>query len=109
MIKPFLISTGLLIASGAAYAQSTQYDLRVDGMTCPFCVATSERALKKIDGVESVKTDLEDGVIHVCTDETVSFTDEELTELFLDKGFTYRGMETSQSCSITEGDDNKNG
>ncbi len=106
MIRPLLFSTGLLLITGPAIAETVQHDLRVDGMTCPFCVATSERALKKLDGVEKVATDLDDGVIHVCTDASVSFSDNELKELFLAKGFTYRSQSTAESCSIgTDGPD----
>lgn len=100
MIKLLLLTTSLMLACGMASAETVQHDLRVDGMTCPFCVATSERALNKIDGVEAIATNLEDGIIHVCTDAGVSFSDEELKELFLKKGFTYRSQSTSRTCSI---------
>lgn len=96
----FLIAAGAMFAATAAHAGDVQYDLRVDGMTCPFCVATSERALKKIDGVKAVSTNLEEGVISVCADESVKLTDEQLRELFLDKGFTYRSMTKEEGCSI---------
>ncbi len=109
MFKPFLLTAGLLLGLGGATAGTTQYDLRVDGMTCPFCVATSERALKKIEGVEAVATDLDEGIIHVCTDDSVSFSDEELTELFLDKGFTYRGQTTVETCAIARDDEKADG
>lgn len=101
MIKHLLaIVTGTFIISSAAMAADVQYDLNIDGITCPFCVATSEGALKKIDGVKKVSSDIDTGVISVCTDESVVFTDDQLKKLFLDKGFTYRGMEKRQGCSI---------
>ena len=40
----FLVTFAITIT--AALADDVQYDIRVDGITCPFCVATSERALK---------------------------------------------------------------
>ena len=84
----------------AAMAADVQYDIRVDGITCPFCVATSERALKKIKGVHSVGSNLETGTIFVCADSTVTFTDEQLKQLFLKKGFTYRSFTKASGCSI---------
>lgn len=95
-----LIATGALLAASAAHAGDVQYDLRVDGVTCPFCVATSEKALKKIDGVKAVSTNLNEGVISICADESVEFTDEQLRKLFLDKGFTYRSMTKADGCSF---------
>lgn len=85
---------------GTAVADDVQYDIRVDGITCPFCVATSERALKKIDGVHAVGSDLETGTIFVCAESDVTFTEAQLKQLFLDKGFTYRSFEKSTGCSM---------
>ncbi len=100
MLKVVLISAGIWLAAGAAHAGDVQYDLRVDGMTCPFCVATSEKALRKIDGVKAVSTNLDEGVISVCADESVELTDEQLREMFLDKGFSYKGMTKQDGCTI---------
>ena len=93
----FLIAYAL---AGAAFADDIQYDIRVDGITCPFCVATSERALKKIEGVHAVGSNLETGTIFVCADSQVTFTDAQLKQLFLDKGFTYRSFQKKSGCSI---------
>lgn len=100
MLKTTLVACAAWIAASAAQAGDIQYDLRVDGMTCPFCVATSEKALKKIEGVKTVSTNLDEGVISVCADESVQFTDGQLRELFLDKGFTYRSMTKQDGCTI---------
>ena len=96
----FLVALG--ITTSAALADDIQYDIRVDGITCPFCVATSERALKKIEGVHSVGSNLETGTIFVCADSQVAFTDAQLKQLFLDKGFTYRSFTQASGCSIGE-------
>ncbi len=93
----FLVALAL---TGTALADDVQYDIRVDGITCPFCVATSERALKKIEGVHAVGSNLETGTIFVCADSQVTFTDTQLKQLFLDKGFTYRSFEKTSGCSI---------
>ncbi len=101
MIRALLMTIGLMFVSGGAMAADVQYDLQVDGITCPFCVATSEKALKKIEGVRHVTADLETGIISVCADESVVFTDEQLKKLFLDKGFTYMSMTKRESCTIS--------
>ena len=100
-MKRTILSLVLLMVTGAsALAEDVQYDIRVDGITCPFCVATSERALKKIDGVHAVGSNLETGTIFVCADDRVEFTDTQLQRLFLDKGFTYRSFEQAIGCSL---------
>ncbi len=99
-MKSTILVFGALLFTGAALAEDVQYDIRVDGITCPFCVATSKRALKKIDGVHAVGSDLETGTIFVCADRRVAFTDAQLQQLFLDKGFSYRSFEKKSRCSI---------
>lgn len=100
-MKRLIPTIAVVIFAGAnALAEDVQYDIRVDGITCPFCVATSERALKKIEGVHAVSSDLETGTIIVCADSRVAFTGAELKQLFRDKGFTYRSFKTAVACSI---------
>ncbi len=94
---PFLLAFAFI---GTAVADDVQYDIRVDGITCPFCVATSERALLKIAGVHAVGSNLETGTIFVCANSDVTFTDAQLKQLFLDKGFTYRSFEKTSGCSM---------
>jgi mercuric ion binding protein len=89
----------LTINTFPVLAKDIQYTIRVDGISCPFCVATSEKALKKIAGVRDVESDLKEGTITVCADaEETSFTDKQLTELFKKNGFTYHGMEIADQC-----------
>ncbi len=98
-MKRLLFTFGAILSFyGNAMAAEVQYNIRVDGITCPFCVATSAKALKKIDGVNTVGSDLEKGIIKVCADEKVVFTDEQLTKLFIEKGFTYRGVNKQEQC-----------
>ncbi len=61
--------------------------------------APHQLTLKKIDDVKSVSADFETGVITVCADESVNFTDEQLKKMFLNKGFTYRSMTRSEGFS----------
>ncbi len=109
MKRTFLFLVTFAVTITAALADDVQYDIRVDGITCPFCVATSERALKKIEGVHAVGSNLETGTIFVCADSRVAFTDDQLKQLFRDKGFTYRSFKKTSECSIAghEHDDEK--
>ncbi|PHS28149.1 MAG: hypothetical protein COA84_02565 [Robiginitomaculum sp.] len=102
MLKTLSLSIAMTMLAGSALAADTGYKLQVDGMTCPFCVATSEKALKKINGVKDASANLETGVINVCTDGTVNFTDDQLKAMFLERGFTYRSMTKTKTCSADD-------
>ena len=89
----------LILASSAPFADDgMQYIVRIDGITCPFCIATSERALSKVAGVRSVHSDLDTGRIFVCADATAELTAEFFAELFRKRGFTYRSVRRSRGC-----------
>ena len=78
--------------SAAAFADGTRYELRVDGLTCPFCAYGIEKKLNAIDGVNDVDTDLSSGLVTVNVAEGAALNDSQMTELFNDAGFTYRSM-----------------
>lgn len=87
---------------GVANADHRQYDMRVDGLTCPFCIATSSKALKRIEGVYEVAANLDTGVVSVCAESETDLDDERMTRLFRSKGFTYRSQTVVDGCTITE-------
>lgn len=86
------------LSSGSFAATGKSYNMRVDGMTCPFCAATSEKALKAIPGVKSVSTNLKKGVISVCATPTAKLSASKMKGLFAAKGFTFRSMSKGGSC-----------
>lgn len=88
-----------MLLSVQANAKDIGYVLRVDGMTCPFCVATSEKTLKSMAGIKSVSTDLDRGTITLCADDKVaSLDDAALSRMFRQRGFTYRGKQSVGAC-----------
>ena len=73
----------------------TQYNLRVDGMACPYCAYGIEKKLKALDGIidESLEIKLNDGIVRFqASDETV-ITKSSLKLLINDSGFTLRELE----------------
>ncbi|PHR62828.1 MAG: hypothetical protein COA47_01860 [Robiginitomaculum sp.] len=102
-MKSKLIVAGLLFASLSvpALGEDQQTKIRVDGMTCPFCAATTEKALSEVSGVKSVHTDLEKGVITVCATKESKLDEVSLKEMLLKKGFTYVSKEISNTCKAT--------
>ena len=90
------------LSTGTAQANHAQYDMQVDGLTCPFCVATSSKALKKIDGVYDVAVDLDTGIISVCAARDTDLSDKRMKKLFRKKGFTYRSQTVSANCNFMD-------
>jgi copper chaperone len=89
-----LIWTALLflLMSATALADGMQYRMRVDGVVCPFCAYGIEKNLKKIDGVDNIEVDLDNGLVTIDVAAGVTITDAQMTKLFTDAGFTFRSM-----------------
>jgi len=81
-----------MLATAVALADETQYRMRVDGLACPYCAYGIEKNLKKIDGVEEIEVDLNNGLVIVNVADGVALTDEQMRKLFSDSGFTFRSM-----------------
>ncbi|HEC12753.1 MAG TPA: copper chaperone [Acidiferrobacteraceae bacterium] len=81
-----------LVWSIPVLAAGTQYQMRVDGLACPYCAYGIEKKLKKIEGVEKIDVDLNKGLVIVKVADGVKLTEKQMTQLFKDAGFTYRSM-----------------
>lgn len=92
MKKSILLTAVTLLWSTTLFAIGTQYNLRIDGLSCPFCAYGIEKKLLQTKGVKSIKFDLEKGVVKVKVKEGVTLTEAQMKQLVDDAGFTLRSM-----------------
>ncbi len=92
MKKIFLLTVIGLLLSTTLVAAETQYNLRVDGLACPFCAYGIEKKLIRTEGVRSVAFDFEKGLVMVKVKAGVTLTEAQLKSLINDAGFTLRAM-----------------
>ncbi len=90
-----LTGSGLQVASAA----DAQYELRVDGMACPYCAYGIEKKLKALDGVidESLQVKLNEGIVKFNAVDETNITEPELEQLINDSGFTLRSVTVQNS------------
>lgn len=81
-----------LMWSSTNFAAGTQYDLRVDGLSCPFCAYGIEKKFTKTKGVEKVDIDMTNGLVIVTTTENKIFTEDQLEQIIDDAGFTMKSV-----------------
>ena len=86
MKKTVLMSLLVLGFSTAAWAE--QVTVAVNGMVCSFCANGLEKKFSKVDGVESVKVDLEAKEIHLVTKAGANLSDENITKLVKEAGYS---------------------
>ena len=92
MKKLMALVIATLFWTASAFADGTRYQMRVDGLACPYCAYGIEKNLKKIDGVEKIEVDLNNGLVTVNVAAGVTLTAAQMVKLFSDAGFTYRSM-----------------
>ena len=85
---PGALSEGVTIAPGDTVT------LTVWGMSCPKCVTNVDQLLKAVDGVESVHTDMANGLVTVETGSPAPAA-AELEAAITDAGFTPMKMDVA--------------
>ena len=81
-----------LVGTGYSFAAGTRYELRVDGLACPFCAYGIEKTFIQTEGVESVEIDIKNGLVIVNTVEGIKFSEDKLITIIDDTGFTMKSM-----------------
>jgi len=91
-MKKLIMISLVSIWTNIVFAADTQYDMRVDGLACPFCAYGIEKKFTKTEGVKSVDIDLKNGLVIVKTEDGKTFSEEKLKEIINDAGFTMISM-----------------
>ncbi len=72
--------------------QQSFFEIRADGLACPYCAYGIEKKFMAIKGVRHVDVDLKKGLVKVSGIKSLAFEEKQLSTLFTDSGFTYRSM-----------------
>ena len=106
VVAVFLMAVlAALVSPGAAadsWAGIIHYDVRADGLACPFCAYGLEKKLKALPGVTEVRVELETGLasFDVAKDELV--LPGAVQSAVRDAGFTPRGI-SARVSGVLEG------
>ena len=77
------VTLGLLLHAAPANATFVSAELRVNGISCPFCAFGIEKKLLDVDGVEAIEVFLDDGRITLTfvPDNAVTVSDLERADI----------------------------
>lgn len=79
----------------AALTAETKVEVRVDGLSCPFCAYGLEKKLKKIDGIKDLKIDIKNGLVTFALKEGKSVDEKTIVKIVKDAGFTAKEIKFS--------------
>ncbi len=94
MILMMLISLSAL----AVKAQDTENKLNgtlkieIDGLSCPFCAYGLEKNLSKVEGVQTIKIDVENAFVLLTIFEGMGVNEATIRKNIKDAGFTPRSI-----------------
>lgn len=103
--KLFLIGflTAILGAGGqAAWAEVTEVELRIDGLSCPFCVFNIEKPLKRIGAAGSLQTNYKEGIVRMGVQPGQSVDLAQFRQAVADTGFTLRAIRLTAIGALTQ-------
>ncbi len=87
----FLLIASILFAL-VVVAQNKQYEMKVDGLSCPICSYGLEKKLKTIDGIENIKIELTTGLVTFSMKQGKIITDDILKKKVTEAGYTFKSM-----------------
>ena len=93
VLRTTAFALSLFLLPVITFAAPTQYQLRVDGLACPFCAYGIEKELNRTDGVESIRIDINAGTVTVTMAEGGTMTEAQASRIVEDAGFTLGGFE----------------
>ncbi len=88
-----LITAVILLFSQSIFAADKHYQLKVNGLVCPFCEYNIEKKLGKLDGVLKVKANLKEGIVNVLVADGKTLPEDNVRQEITDAGFTLKGID----------------
>ena len=97
------MAAALTLASGVAFAEAANYNVKIDGMTCDSCVNSVSAALAKIPGVskDTVKVVLKDKKATLTVAEDKKEISEQIKKAIQDAGYTVTEVSVASATTTT--------
>lgn len=93
-----VVAISIVLVATSVLAAPVRYQLRVDGLSCPFCAYGIEKKLSAIEGVQGVETNIKDGVVIVIMKDGFMMDEATARKAVKEAGFNLRKLEPVQSA-----------
>jgi mercuric ion binding protein len=93
LLRRLALALSLLMPAGEAVAEPPAYELRVDGLACPFCAYGIEKQLARIAGVVRIEVDIASGAVTVRLDQGAALDEAAARDAVERAGFSLRAFE----------------
>lgn len=93
LLKIFILS--LILGAGSAQAQFTKAELQVSGLTCSMCSKATEKALRALEFVGDIKTDLNRNVFIITFKSTSPVNLDQISKKVQNAGFSVNNLKAT--------------
>jgi mercuric ion binding protein len=83
-------------------AEIKEVRIKVEGLSCPFCVKGLETKLKEVPSLKEFKTSYKHGFVRVTLKKESPLNIQEIREAVRKSGFTFQGIEVIATGQIVE-------
>lgn len=108
MFKKLVLALGIMVLTltsfKPAFAEIDRVEMRVNGMTCPFCVYGIEKKLKGVEGIEDARANLKTGILEIKVKNGKAVDIDKLNEAVKESGFTPGEIKITATGSLIEYD-----
>lgn len=101
-MKNFLVFILLCMAAGTTHAQTDQFTVYVEGLTCPICSGGLETKFKSVKGISLVKADFKTGIMTFAMPPRYKMQISEVKERVAKAGYAAKGVSVRRSDGKTE-------
>lgn len=91
-MKQLILAFTLIFAPAIASAAQI-INVKVDGLVCDFCAQSLEKLFDKQEQVQDITVDLTHGLVIVQVKDNHTISDEKLTTLITDSGYSISAIE----------------
>lgn len=102
LLNFILIILILMIFTRFALGEPARVQIKVDGLSCPFCAYNLEKKLKRVEGVEDLKLRIDTGMAEIEIEEGKLIDVDGIKKAVKDGGFTPREMLVTLNGRIEE-------
>jgi copper chaperone CopZ len=103
--KPMLVISVSILSLWSfqpAFAQISNVEMQVDGMTCPFCVYGIEKKLKAVGEVMGASANLKTGIVDIKLKKNAPLDIERLNKAIHESGFTPGKIKIKATGELTK-------
>lgn len=104
-MKSIIITLFLALITTAGHAQTDKFEVRVNGLGCPYCASGLEDSFKELDGISDIKIDIVEGILSFSYPADAKLSLEKVDKQVEKAGYTPKSSKVTRANGKVESSD----